>query len=212
VTQLVQILLTPEQAALLGAAADVTVRAHEAETLVVLTDEEKTSYEQLAVFMGQVAIKPEAFPVTGRVAAKLKAHARKIKGEAQPPSRKNKRKERQERRMRTHKARRVQRRETAEAYNQARTVMEAELAEMNAIHDERMAQIETEPKFTVTDIMGNVVIDNVPESMIVAKPPENVFEQYVDDNGRDEIEAKSKIILPGTAEALGVNLDDPALD
>jgi hypothetical protein len=146
----------------------VTVRAHEAETLVVLTDDEKASYEQLAVFMGQVALKPEAFPVTGRLAASIKTRARQLKGDAQPQSRKNKRKERQERRMRTSKARRRTRREDAEAYNVARTKMEAEIAEMQAIQDERQAQIEAEPKFTVVDIMGNVLIDNVPSSMIVS--------------------------------------------
>jgi hypothetical protein len=228
VTQLVQILLTPEQAALLGASADVTVRAHEAETLVVLTDEEKASYEQLAVFMGQVALHPEAFPVVGRMAAKLKKQARKIKGPAQPTSRKNRRKERQERRTRTSKARRIENREQAAAYNEARTIAEAELAELQEIQDERMAQIESEAKFTVTDIMGNVLIDNVPQSMIVpvAGPDDDAseaFRQAYEDaelighaqDARDALDTpKVKIIMPGSAEALGITLssDDSGLD
>ncbi len=214
-TQLVQILLTPEQAALLGAAADVTVRAHEEDTLVILKEDEEATLKQLSVFMGQVALSPSSFPVTGRLAATIKKRRRELKGDAQPTSRKNKRKERQERRMRTHKARRSQRRAMAEEYNKARAITEAEIAEMQAIQDERMAEIESETKYTITDIMGNVLIDDVPESMIVAKveqfEPEIDFEQAANDMPE---KLAPKIILPSSAEALGLTLnsDDPALD
>lgn len=221
-TQLVQILLTPEQAALLGASADVTVRAHEAETLVELTDDEKSSYQQLAVFMGMVASDPSKFPVTGKLARTIKTRARQLKATPNPDSgntnasRRNKRKARQERRQRSHKVRRRTRREDAAAYNVARTQMEAEIAEMQAIQDERMAEIEAEPKFTVTDIMGNVLIDNVPQSMIapVVGPDDDAAERFREQYEDAVPGPAPKIILPGTAEALGVTLtsDDIALD
>lgn len=219
-TQLVQILLTSEQAALLSAAADVTVRAHEEGTLVELKDDEKTSLEQLVIFMGMVATDPSKFPVTGKLAASIKSRSRELrKGAAEQPSRKNARKERQERRMRTHKARRKTRREDAANYNGARAQMEAEVAEMQAIQDERMAQIEAEPKFTVTDIMGSVLIDNVPQSMIVPVVVED--EEYVpvtefdsEEYNRPHEYTAPKVIMPGSAEALGITLtsDETALD
>src|SRR5690242_17354963 len=200
--RLVEVVLTEEQAGLLAAAADITLRSHEAEDgLVTLNEQEELGMKQLAVFFVTVASSPQHFPVTGRMAKTVKSRTRAAKGEAKQTSRKNKRKARQERRMSFSKRRRKERREMAENFNKAREVYEAELAEIQAIQEQRQREIENEPKFDVQDIMGNVVIAGVPQSMIRA----------ADTNEPVDITTgplPSKVILPGSAEHLGVELDE----
>lgn len=223
---MVEVVLTDGQAGLLAAAADITLRSNAADDgLVTLEEDEATEIERLAVFMTTVAANPQHFPVTGRMARTIKkrtlaSRLPKIGAGDTGRSVRNGRKARQERRARFHKDRRKHRRETAEAYNTARTKMEAEVAEMQAIQAERQAEIENEPKFDVTDIMGNVVISDVPYSMIVPKPdPASLDEDglpAVHDDPSWSLESaerfhgkpKPKVILPGSAEALGVELDN----
>jgi len=224
-SQLVELVFTDQQVGLLAAAVDTTLRSADDEEhgLLTLEDEERTAFEQLQVFLTSVFTSPRAFPVTGRMAIpKKKSVAEKLHLKGTSESTRNKRKARQAKRQGGHKRRRLEQRKMAANYNQARTVMEAELQEIQEIQEQRQAEIALEPKFDITDIMGNVVIAGVPESMIrpaeVGLTPEQLaelaspgdgaaFEQYVDDNGREEIETKSKIILPGSAEHLGVDVD-----
>jgi hypothetical protein len=216
VSQLVQILLTDEQAKLLAAAAVVAIRsdADEENGLITLEEDERTDLERLARFMAVVALNPSKFPLTGHMAVARKLAERRVDGVRRGDgelkgtvSRKNKRKVRQERRQRTHKVRRLTRRADAEAYNAARAQMEAELKEIQEIQEQRQREIETEAKYTLQDIMGNVVMTDIPESMIVAQTDEPETDYSV--GGHEKFETPT-IILPGSAEHLLA--DDPALD
>jgi len=154
--------------------------------------------------MALVAEEPRRFPVVGRMAATLKKSAKGVKGPAQPPSGKNKRKARQEQRISFHKRRRKERRETAEDedYNRARATMERDMEEARQIQEERQAQIENEPKFDITDIMGNVILAGVPLSMVRAQD-----DQPLDLESNLEEQGPVKIVMPGSAEALQTQHD-----
>lgn len=209
-----QIVITDDQAKLLGAAADVTLRANEAEEFILLEEHEKTSLQELAVFMAMVAQHPGSFPITGRMAKSVKTRLRQLRGPAQPASARNKRKARQEKRQGFAKRRRKQRRELAEQYNQARQIMEQEMEEARQIQEERQAQLEAEPKFNITDIMGNVLVANVPASMVVPVPgPDDEAaeaariaygEAHPAQPGDPDHVAPigTHVVMPGSAEAL----------
>jgi len=224
-TQLVQILLTDEQAKLLAAAADVTLRSNEDKTdgLIALEDTEKTDLERLATFMAIVATEPGKFPLEGRMAQTLKT-ARRTKtpnpnaGNTGASTR-NKRKDRQERRARTHIVRRLKRREFVKEYNRARIVAETEIAELTAIQEARQKQIESEPKFDLLDTMGTVIMSDIPQSMIRPVEEELTHDQRVllsfEPEGNasgpgpvqsynPEAKQTTRVILPGTAEALDI--------
>lgn len=192
-TQLVEVVLTTDQAAVLAAASDVTLRAASESEYIALEEGEQQTLEQLAVFLAAVANNPQHFPVASNKGLTLKKRLAAPKGAGQPQSRKNKRKARQERRMSFHKRRRKERRADAENFNQAREIVERDRAEMEEIQRERQAQLENEPKFEMLDSMGNVVLSGIPESMI--RP------QQTPDTPEEEA---PKIIMPGSAEALGL--------
>ena len=170
----------------------------------VLSEDERASYEKLAVFFGVAATDPSRFPPTGDSARMVKKLMRRAKGPAQPQSRRNKRKARQERRMRTAKARRKYKREDAENYNRAREAMEAELREMEQIHAEIEAQHAGEAQFMVIGPDGQTpLLMGVPESAI--RPMEGAEGAPTGPVENEPMEARpSKVILPGTAEALGI--------
>lgn len=161
--QPVQIVLTDELAGLLAAAVGITISAHEADQIVTLTDEELVEYKRLAVFLTAVASEPERFPLRESLARSLKKKTRQVKGPAQRPSgRKGKRSQSQQKRDR------AQRKLEAEQFNQAREAYARDQADLEAYIEERKSQIETEPKFRITDIAGNTILEGVPQSMIVA--------------------------------------------
>lgn len=159
----------------------------------VMTDEERQQYERLAVFYGTAAVDPSRFPLSPKQAARLKSIVRKPKGTAQTPSRRNRRKVRQERRQSFAKKRRKQNREFREQYNEAMAQLRKDAEEAEQAQAEILARIEAEPKFNIVDGAGNLIMAGVPESAIVHAGEEEALERMA-----------SKIILPGTAEALGL--------
>lgn len=132
----------------------------------VMTEEERSQYERLAVFFGTAAVDPSRFPLSPRQASRIKSVVKKARGPAQPQSRRNKRKARQERRIAFAKQRRKDRREFAAAYNEAMRKMAEEQEEMEKAYAEVQARIEAEPKFAVYDGVGNLIMSGIPESAI----------------------------------------------
>lgn len=187
--QFVQTLITDEQALKIRLAIDLVLQDPER---FVMTDEERTEYERLGTFYGYAAANPSAFAPTGEMAQTVKSIIRRTKGPAQPASRRNKRKARQLRRRAHQKMMRKQRREFNEQYNAAMEQLrkDAEEAERNA--QEMMAKYEAEQKFDIYDGLGNLIMAGVPESAI----------RKMEDAPAEE--AAPHIILPGTAEALGL--------
>lgn len=187
--QPVQIVLTDELAGLLAASAQITLKAHEADQIVSLTEDEQTEYKRLAVFMAAVASEPEKFPLRESLARSLKTKVRAAKGEAQPKSRsgrKAKRSQGQQKRDRA--ARKVE----VANFNRAREAYERDRIDHEAYLAERQAQMETEPKFDIVDIAGNVVLRDVPQSLLTPAEPE--FKSMAD------AAAKGAIILPPGVE------------
>lgn len=158
----VQVVLTDQLAGLLAAAADITLRSDANKQLVELSDDERTDLQRLAVFMTAVASEPEKFPLRDSQAKSLRSKLRTARGPAQPQPRKAS-KPSQGRQKRT----RAQKRAEAEAYNAARERVEVDMADREAYLEERRAQMENEPKFDITDIMGNTILAGVPSSMLV---------------------------------------------
>ena len=213
-TQLAEVVVTDDQAKLIAAAADVALRSHadEEHGLITLDEDELTNMQRLAMFFGVVAEQPHRFPVTGRMAIplkKAKREAREAAKEVHGTNRsvRNKRKARQESRMGAAKRRRRERREFVENFNRAREITEREVAEMQELQEQRQREIENEPKFNVTDIMGNVLLEGVPQSMIVAADLGADTEDVLSDVSESATLADAsapKIIMPGSAEALGI--------
>jgi hypothetical protein len=211
--QLTQIVLTDDQALLTRQLIDIALANSTEEEIGDAADDAM----RLAVFFGAVAAEPERFPVTGTMARALKQAQRQAKGPAQPASRRNRRKARQEKRTSFHKRRRKETRETREAYNAAVAAMAAEREEMGAAFAEKRAQLEAEPKVNVTDAMGNVIIAGVPQSMIVPVEPEiEDLGTYIPGSSEQPGGAladdgtftpMSKIVMPGSAEALQAQLE-----
>jgi hypothetical protein len=193
--QFIQTLLTDEQALKIRYAIDVLLQDPER---YVMTDEERTEYERLAVFWGHAVTNPSAFSPTGEMAQRVKTIVRRAKGPAQPPSRRNKRKARQEQRRAFQKLRRKQRREFNEQYNSAMEQLrsDAEEAERNA--QELAAKYEAEPKFEIRDGYGNLIMQGIPKSAIVPMTPDGDVSDVSPSSDTPHI------ILPGTAEALGL--------
>lgn len=75
----VQIVLTEQQAGLLAAAADIAIKAHNADKIVTLTDEEVDEFKRLAVFLTAVSAEPDKFPVRPAFAKSIKKRARTMK-------------------------------------------------------------------------------------------------------------------------------------
>jgi hypothetical protein len=207
--QFVQLLLTDEQALYLNASVDLLLADTER---FVMTDEERDNYQRLSVFFSEVVRNPAHFAPTGEMADTVKSIVRKLKGPAQPQSRRNRRKARQERRMSFRKRERAQRRENAEMYNAAMAALEAERVEAEAAWQEIAERYANEPKVMVLTADGVPVMTDIPASMVVPMPtPEEIAaenhrieqataEYFHGDEGRET----PKIILPGTAEALGL--------
>ena len=144
-----------------------------------MEDEERAEYERLATFMGQVYTNPEAFPVMGESATKIRSIVRKAKGAAQPQSRRNKRKARQEQRQSRQKFLRQHRREFAQAYNEAREKMEAEMREAEEVMRAAEERIATQPKFQIKNVNGQVVLTDVPAEAILNAEGEPAFPQII---------------------------------
>lgn len=182
-----QIVLTDELAGLLAAAVGITISAHEQNHIVQLTDEELTEYQRLAVFLTAVASEPERFPLRESLAKGLKKKVRAAKGPAQPQSRKKKKKRTQSQQKRD----RAQRRLEAQQHNEAREAYDKDRVDLESYIEERQAQIESEPKFVITDIAGNTILAGVPESMIRPMPEEGV----------EAHDSKPELILPSGVRA-----------
>lgn len=170
----------------------------------VLTEEERSAYERLAVFFGSAAVDPARFPLSPKQASRIKAVVKKTRGPAQPQSRRNKRKARQERRISFAKKRRKQNREFREAYNEAMAKMAAEREEMEAAYREVEARVAAEPKFDIVDGQGNLIMSSVPQSAF--RPQETGLDETSPQGTPGAVPGveASKIILPGSAEALGL--------
>lgn len=163
----------------------------------MLTEEERHDYERLAVFFGTAAAEPARFPLSGRQASRIKSVVRKAKGPAQPLSRRNKRKARQEKRQGFHKRRRKDLKQFREQYNEAMAQLRKEQEEAEAAYLEIQERVAAEPKFDIVDGQGKLIMAGVPQSAIILQGSAG---EETDDVRR----AKSAVILPGTAEALGL--------
>jgi type IV secretory pathway VirB10-like protein len=135
--QFVQIVLTDEQAALVAKGLPLALSNTTPEEWET-NDPETTEadVQSLAMFFAGVATEPSRFPVTGRMAGRLKKASRAAKGPAQPQSRRRKRSQGQQKRDR------AARKEAVDAYNAARERYEQDVKEMEEAHAERVAQIE----------------------------------------------------------------------
>jgi len=191
--QFVQVVLTDEQALLLKGAADIAIEHAEDNAI---SEDEQNDLRRLAVFLTGVATTPEAFPVTGRMAANIKKRVRDLKGPAQPTRNANQRKARQERRQSVQKRARLERRETVAEHNAARERYErdmAELAEAQAELEERLAG---QPRFDVFNVHGELVVAGVPAEFVrnaETLEPLTTNESVVKAPG-------AEIILPGSYE------------
>ena len=137
--QFVQLVLSDEQAQLVAMAIPLAMQNTSPDQWDA--DEERAAQmeselQRLDMFFTGVASEPSRFPVTGRMADRLKTAARKAKGPAQRVSRRKVRSQGQQKRDR------AARREAVAAYNQARERVEQDMQEMEAAHAERVAQIE----------------------------------------------------------------------
>lgn len=188
--QFVELVVSTDQALMTRAALDIVLNDPDR---YVLTEEERSAYERLAVFFGSAAVDPARFPLSPRQASRIKTLVKKARGPAQPQSRRNKRKARQERRIATAKQRRKNNREFREQYNEAMAQLRKEQEEMEAAYAEVEARVAAEPKFDIVDGQGNLIMSGVPESAIVHAGEEAALERE-----------RAKVILPGTAEALGL--------
>lgn len=144
----------------------------------ITTDEERTEFERLAVFLGQVAASPELFPPTGKNANRIRSIVRRVKGPAQPP-RKPKRHARLEKRQGRQKFLRQHRRELAAEYNSAREKFELERAEMEEMIRATEERIAKQPKFQIKDVQGNVVVRDIPAEAILREDGEPAFPQII---------------------------------
>lgn len=136
----------------------------------VMADEERADFQRLAVFLGEAAANPAAFPVTGEMATRVRSIVRRAKGPAQPQGRKNRRKLRQEKRQGFAKRRRAERRGMTEAYNAALTQYEAETEEAREAQAALEARIASQPKYNVVAENGQVILAEIPAEFI--KPVE----------------------------------------
>jgi hypothetical protein len=126
------------------------------------------------VFFAMVASEPNRFPLRESLARSLKKKVRAAKGAAQPQSRSKRKAKRSQGQQ---KRDRVARREAVAQHNAALAAYEKERAEQEALIEYRRQQIQSEPKFNVTDIAGNVILEGVPASMVVAQEaPAQAFE------------------------------------
>lgn len=144
----------------------------------ITTDEERTEFERLAVFLGQVAASPESFPVTGKNATKIRSIVRRVKGPAQPP-RKPKRHARLEKRQGRQKFLRENRRELVEEFNRIRELHEQEAREAEEAIRQAEERIAKQPKFQIKDVNGNVVVRDVPAEAILREDGEPAFPQII---------------------------------
>lgn len=141
----------------------------------ITTEEERDEFQRLAVFLGQVATSPEAFPPQGKNATRIRGIVRRAKGPAQPQSRKNKRKERQERRQGAAKRRRQERREFTAAYNEALAKVEADMREAEEAQRALEERIAKQPKFTIKAVDGRVILTDIPAEAILREDGEPAF-------------------------------------
>lgn len=190
--QFVELLLTDEHALKTALAIDLVLQDEER---FVMTDEEREAYTQLAQVFTFAAANPHRFAPSGHLAQTVKEIRRKARGQAQPQSRRNRRKARQEARMGFAKRRRKERRAEIESWNAAVEQMQRDREDAEAYEREMIERYESEPKFTIRAGDGTIIMQGVPQSAI---EPDTV---------EAEPEAKPHVILPGTAEALGVQLD-----
>lgn len=192
--QFVQMLITDEQALKIRLAIDLVLQDPER---FVMTDDERTEYERLAVFFGHAGVNPSAFSPTGEMAQTVKTLVRRAKGPAQPQSRRNRRKLRQERRRGWQKLQRKQRREMAEQLNAAMERLLKDQEEAEAAAQELQAKYEADRKFDLYDGFGNLIMSGIPESAL------RDHVEPAPDGPSDD--SKPKIIMPGSAEALGLS-------
>ncbi len=147
-----------------------------------MEDEERADFERLSVFFGQVATNPEAFPLTGKNATRIRKVVRRVKGPAQAP-RKPKRHARLEQRQHRQKFLRKNRAELAAQYNEARQKMEDEMREADELLRATEERIANQPKFQVKDITGKIIVRDIPAEALLREDGEPAF---------------PTIILPGT--------------
>ena len=166
----------------------------------VLTEEERSAYERLAVFFGHAVVDPSRFPLSPRQASRIKSVVKKARGPAQPQSRRNKRKARQERRIAFAKQRRKQNREFREQYNEAMAQLRKEQEEMEQAYAEVQARIEAEPKFDIFDGVGNLIMSGVPESAIRSQETDPAETSPQGAPGAAPGGGASNIILPSDLE------------
>jgi hypothetical protein len=140
----------------------------------VMEDEERAEFERLSVFLGQVATSPEAFPLTGENATRIRKVVRRVKGAAQPAP-KPKRHRRLEQRQSRQKFLRANRQEFARQYNEARQKMEDEMREAEEHMRATEERIAKQPKFSIKDSAGNIALSDIPAEAILREDGEPAF-------------------------------------
>lgn len=169
-----EIVITDQQAVMARYAIDALL----ADENHITTEEERADFERLAVFLGQVATSPEAFPLQGKNATRIRSVVRRAKGPAQP-RRKPKRHARLEKRQGRQKFLRENRRELAAQYNEARAKVEADMREAEEFLAAAQERIAKQPKFSIKDVHGKVVLSDIPAEAILREDGEPAFPQII---------------------------------
>lgn len=184
--QFAEVVLTDDQALKTRFALDELIRKAEGEDAeYVMEDDERREFERLAVFFGTVAAEPDNFRPTGKNAARVRSIVKRAKGRAQTPSLRKRRSGRHQRR----RAERMHNRRNREQIEQHNAAFEAyakdqeELEKYLAEIEERQAD---QPKYTIKDTAGRVILEGVPAEAI-----------FYEDNGEPLYKAPPKIIVPG---------------
>lgn len=187
-SEFVQVVLTDDHAVQTASAIALALENSTEEQLG--GPEGEQVLKSLAVFFGGVAAEPERFPVTGRMASKVKRLKRQARGPAQPQSRRNRRKLRQERRQGGAKRRRQERAENVANFNQAMESLARDREEMEAAHQEQQAHLQTLLE------AETLTVDEYRELLSLAYAPPAMLEAL----SKLDVKETPKLILPASAE------------
>lgn len=173
--QFAEIVLTDEQALKARFALDELLRKSEGEDAEYdMEDDERADFERLAQFLGIVATSPEQFRPTGKNAARVRSIVKRAKGRAQTPSLRKKRSGRHQRRRaaRMHERRN---REAVEQFNAAQAAYAKDQEELEQYLAEIEERQKDQPKYTIKDTAGRVILEGVPAEAIFYEDGESLY-------------------------------------
>lgn len=186
----VQPLLTDEQAELTAAAlrdAEAQLRELQLDDDGIEVTSEQVSHREalqediaqlgrLALMFQDMSENPAKYPPAPKMAASLKRFRKRVVGPAQPQSLRKKRSSRHQRRRAERRLFR-RNREYIEAVNQAREMYERDRLEHEQAVAEIAERVEGQPKFTITDGFGNVIMRDVPAEFILDEGGASLHQQ-----------------------------------